>query len=275
MYRGSRIAMIRTTGWGLALAMLLTTGCVADRSAFASPSTSPAATARVPGSGTVTWRGGASIALADLKMEALTTRPDAMLKVRIERSAGSIDQHGHDVGFVYVLAGAHRVTFADRSVGLRSGQATLVAPAGFTHQHEVTPGSMWLFVSIGDADRAASAGEHGVVIFQSKALASLHTGTHSGGIYTLGYTETLRRLELDPGGKSPLHSSSGYESIYILEGALDLRSADTVVSLTSGSGQVIAPHQTVQVVNTGSAPAKALLFFITPGGEPYELDLPG
>jgi len=112
-------------------------------------------------------------------------------------------------------------------------------------------------------------------MYESAALAPLATGTHPSGAYTLGYTETLRRLELDPGARSPVHSTSGYEAIYVLEGTLELRSPGRVLALPAGAGVVIEPRQSVQLVNTRSEPGRALLFFITPGGEPYETDLPG
>jgi len=252
---------------------LITAGCPADTS-LASPSASALGTPRLPGNPTVRWTGGASVALTDLKLETLAARSDAMLKVRVERGGPSSHQHGHDAGFVYQLSGTQRLIFADRAVDLGAGQAALVAPARFAHQHEVAAGASWLFLSVGDA-APTSAGAHGSVAFESTALSPLATGTHPGGFYTLGYTETLRRLELDAGARSPVHLASGYEAIYVLEGTLELRSPGHVLVLPGGAGVVIEPRQSVQLVNTRSEPGRALLFFITPGGEPYETDLPG
>ncbi len=253
---------------------LLLTGCAANSDALASASPVAAGTPRLPGSGTVRWTGGASIELADLKLEALTARPEAMLKIRIERALASTERHAHDAGFVYALAGSQRVIFADRAVDVSAGRATLIAPPSFMHRHDIAPGATWLFVSAGDAERTESSGGHGPVVFESAALAPLATGTHPGGVYTLGYTETLRRLELDPAAQGPVHSTSGYEMIYVLEGALELRLQGRASALAAGAAQVIASRQAIQIVNNGSAPATALMFFVTPGGEPYEVDSP-
>ncbi len=266
---------MRALALSLTVTALLAAGCAADTSALASPSASTQGTPRLPGIGTVRWARGASIALADLKLEMLASRPDAMLKIRIERGGVSSSQQGHDAGFVYQLSRTQRLLFADRAVDIQAGQAALVAPAGSAHQHEVAPGESWLFVSIGDAGRTGSSGVHGPLTYESSALAPLATGTHPGGVYTLGYTETLRRLELDPGARSPLHSTSGYEAIYVLEGAVELRAPGRVLVLAAGAGAVIEPRQSVQLVNTRSEPGRALLFFVTPGGEPYEVDFPG
>jgi quercetin dioxygenase-like cupin family protein len=259
----------------LVVCAVLAASCGGQSTTLASPSMRPAPSGvpRLPGSGSVRWSGGANVALADLKLEALAESPDAMLEVRIERATGSHSEHGHAAGFVYQLSGTQRLVFADRSADLQTGEAALIAPPGLAHEHQAEAGATWLFISVGDAARAISRSEHGAMLYESAPLAKLPTGTHPGGTYTLGYTETLRRLELDAGAKSATHTTAGYEFVHVLDGKIEVRSDGAAVALAEGGGHVIAPGHAVQLTNTGSEPARALVFFVTPGGEPFEVDL--
>lgn len=256
---------------GLALIVGLITGCATEGVARASPTVS--GIARLPGSSTVRWNGGASVALSDLKLERLTANPQATLVVRVERMTTSNVQ-GHNAGFVYQLSGSQRLFVGDRTVTLHSGDATFVAPPEIPHRHEADPTSTSLFLSVLDSSLAGSPGAHGPETYASAALAPLPTGTHPRSALTLGYTQTLRRLELDPAGRSPSHFTVGYEAVFVLDGALELRVGAMSSRLSAGAGQVVAPRQLIQFVNVTTAPARALLLFVTPGGEPFEIDMP-
>lgn len=224
------------------------------------------------------WAGGSSEDLATVKVESLTNRPGALVRVRVERhrsEPGAKLEQPHGAGFVYAISGTHQLTLHGRVIQVAAGQASFDAPLGTVHTHS-NPGNesaTWYFVSIDIADRER-LGSSGEPVFASPELPELPTGSHPGGSFTLGYTESLRLLRLEPGATTPWHYPVGYEAIFVLEGSVELRPREgRPRRIGAGDGFVVSPRQIVEIANAETTEARVLLFFATPGGEPYQVDV--
>jgi len=257
----------------IVLLLVASSGCAVS-SGTSGPSSPLPTVTHLPGIGLVTWTGGKSTRLADLKLETLGSQPNADVRVRVERVEGSLSEHRHGAGFVYSPHAGQQLAIGDRTVDIPPGGAGIVAPHGIAHVHRSPQGTSWLFICLEDVAGTSSA-THGFVVYESPPLPSLPTGTHPGGAFTLGYTESLRLVELAPGGSSPLHYPTGYEALYVLEGAVDIVFSTSHTQVGEAQGHTVGPLEVVRLVNHQQTPSRILVFFASPGGEPYQVDLGG
>jgi quercetin dioxygenase-like cupin family protein len=88
------------------------------------------------------------------------------------------------------------------------------------------------------------------------------------------YTESLRLVVVQPGGRSSAHMHSGIEGILVLEGQVLVRSGGNApASLITGQGFVILPKVPVQLINIGNGVARTLVYSISPEGTPFSTEL--
>ncbi|MDQ6858860.1 MAG: cupin domain-containing protein [Chloroflexota bacterium] len=84
------------------------------------------------------------------------------------------------------------------------------------------------------------------------------------------YASRVTLVTLEKGGRSPAHKHGGIESIYVLEGTLDLRMAGGArVILNRGQGAAVPPGTVLQAVNGGDTVAKFLAFNLTSDEAPF------
>ena len=85
------------------------------------------------------------------------------------------------------------------------------------------------------------------------------------------YLSTVSLVTLDKGGRTAAHKHGGVESIYVLEGTIDFRTATGGrVILKQGQGASVAPNTALQAVNGGDGVAKFLAFFMTQETAPFQ-----
>jgi len=88
------------------------------------------------------------------------------------------------------------------------------------------------------------------------------------------YTESLRLVVVQSGGRSSAHMHSGIEGVLVLEGQVLVRSGGNApASLVPGQGFVILPKVPVQLINVGSGVARTLVYSISPEGAPFSTEL--
>jgi uncharacterized RmlC-like cupin family protein len=89
------------------------------------------------------------------------------------------------------------------------------------------------------------------------------------------YTEGLRLVTVQPGGRSAAHMHSGFEGVLVLEGRVLIRSGGNVPTyLTAGHGFYILPKIPIQLINAGDAIARTLVYSISPEGATFSTELP-
>jgi quercetin dioxygenase-like cupin family protein len=90
-----------------------------------------------------------------------------------------------------------------------------------------------------------------------------------------GYTESLRLVVVQPGGRSAAHMHAGIEVVLVLEGRVLVRSGLFAPTFfATGEGFYILPKIPVQLINAGNAAARTLVYSITPEGAPFSTELP-
>lgn len=78
------------------------------------------------------------------------------------------------------------------------------------------------------------------------------------------YLSTVSLVTLEKGGRTVAHKHGGVESIFVLEGTIDFRTATGGrVILRAGQGASVPPNTALQAVNGGDVIAKFLAFFMT------------
>jgi quercetin dioxygenase-like cupin family protein len=88
------------------------------------------------------------------------------------------------------------------------------------------------------------------------------------------YTEGLRLVTVQPGGRSAAHVHSGFEGVLVLEGRVLVRSGGNPPTfLDPGQGFSILPKVPVQLINAGSTLARTLVYSISPEGAPFSTEI--
>ncbi len=88
------------------------------------------------------------------------------------------------------------------------------------------------------------------------------------------YTEGLRHVTVQSGGRSAAHMHSGIEGVLVIEGRVLIRSgANAPVYLTPGQGFYILPKIPVQLINAGTTVARTVVYSISPEGAPFSTEL--
>jgi quercetin dioxygenase-like cupin family protein len=89
------------------------------------------------------------------------------------------------------------------------------------------------------------------------------------------YTEGLRLITVQAGGRSAAHMHSGFEGVLVLEGRVLVRSGGNAPAfLAAGQGFYILPKTPVQLINVGDSVARTLVYSISPEGAPFSTELP-
>jgi uncharacterized RmlC-like cupin family protein len=143
------------------------------------------------------------------------------------------------------------------------------------------PGYIWI-KSGGAPDAAAVSAS---VTDGATYSASYEASTQRvvGALYTTAdlpplaagkYTEGLRLIVVQPGGRSNAHMHSGIEGVLVLEGSVLVRSGGNAPArLAPGQGFYILPKVPVQLINVGTAVARTLVYSISPEGQPFSTEL--
>ncbi|HEV8534311.1 MAG TPA: cupin domain-containing protein [Candidatus Limnocylindria bacterium] len=88
------------------------------------------------------------------------------------------------------------------------------------------------------------------------------------------YTESLRLVVVQPGGRSAAHMHSGIEGVLVLEGRVLIRSGgNSPAFLATGQGFYILPQVPIQLINAGDAVVRTLVYSISPEGAPFSTNL--
>jgi quercetin dioxygenase-like cupin family protein len=88
------------------------------------------------------------------------------------------------------------------------------------------------------------------------------------------YMSTVQVVTLEKGGRSVAHKHGGIETIYVLQGTIDLRLAGgTRLILSRGQGTVVPPGTVLQMINSGDATAKVLASMTTAESAPFQTNV--
>jgi quercetin dioxygenase-like cupin family protein len=147
------------------------------------------------------------------------------------------------------------------------------------------PGLVWIVVGAATSGNGVSAAvsekESFTASYQvpidrqaADAKAALYLSPDLPPLAAGRYTESLRLVTVQTGGRSAAHMHSGIEGVLVLEGRVLVRSAgNSPASLATGQGFIILPKVPVQLINIGDAVARTLVYSISPEGSPFSTEL--
>lgn len=189
--------------------------------------------------------------------------------MNVSQAAGNKITHKHVAGFVYVVAGTQTLTtVGGDTLTLQAGQAGFIGD-GILHTH-INPASTandWYFISVRPttARKAPPFAPSVKVLYATPDLPTLAPGA---------YNETLRMMNLQPGGRGSAHKNTGVEVFIVLEGSISLHIAgQSPNTLTQEQGSYSLPNTGVQEFNTGNSVARILIFEVGPAGQAFQTHL--
>jgi quercetin dioxygenase-like cupin family protein len=172
----------------------------------------------------------------------------------------------HQAGIVYVETGVQQLTYiGGQSVDVGAGTAWYLKSVEHSHTIIGPTDSTWYFMALWPSgQRSAPLVGGSQVAFETADIPSsvLHQGS---------YIETLRRVTLQSGGRSPAHLFGGFEVVFVLSGALTVKVAgNPSMQLIAGEGTSVVPGVATQEIAAGSSTVVYLAYFVTPVGAPFE-----
>ncbi len=175
----------------------------------------------------------------------------------------------HQAGIVYVDTGLQLLSYTSgQSVDISGGAAVFLKSVAHSHTTLGPTDSTWYFIALWPSVQRSNQLVGGAQI-------AVETMDIPSSILPPGsYIETLRRVTLQAGGRSPAHRFGGLEVVFVLDGTLTVRVAGhSPVQLIAGEGTSVAPATATQELAAGSSKAVYLAFFVTPQGAPFETDV--
>jgi quercetin dioxygenase-like cupin family protein len=209
--------------------------------------------------------------LAAGKLDALPTGSQFARIVLFHQVPGeTFPSRKHQAGLIYMKTGVQRLTNSDgQSVDISAGTAVYQPSVAHSHTNIGATDNIWYFIALWpSAQRGAP-----LVVATSK-VAFENEDIPSSTLRPGSYVETLRRVTLQSGGRSPAHRFGGIEVVFVLDGTLAVNVAGhPSVRLTAGQGTYVAPDTVTQELDAGIGAVDYLAFFVTSQGRPFETDV--
>ncbi|HEY8673210.1 MAG TPA: hypothetical protein VIM76_05575 [Candidatus Dormibacteraeota bacterium] len=175
----------------------------------------------------------------------------------------------HQAGIVYVDTGLQLLAYTGgQSVNISGGSAVYLKSVAHSHTTLGPTDSTWYFIALWPGVQRSNQLVGGSQIaFETMDISSSILAPGS-------YTETLRRVTLQAGGRSPAHRFGGLEVVFVLDGTLNVHVAGhSPVQLIAGEGTYIPPATATQELAGASSKVVYLAFFVTQQGAPFETDV--
>ena len=175
----------------------------------------------------------------------------------------------HQAGIIYVATGLQLLSYTGGgSVDLPAGTAVYLRSVAHSHTALGPTVSTWYFIALWPSVQRSNA------LVGGAQIAFETTDIPSSTLPPGSYTETLRRVTLQAGGRSPAHRFGGLEVVFVLDGTLTVRVAGHApLQLNAGEGTPVNPATASQELAGASNKVVYLAFFVTPDGVPFETDV--
>lgn len=235
---------------------LLGTACAATPAGGAGPD--PNAAARL-------------MRLDELAAGTLDALPTGTQFVRVQlfrQPAGSaFPSKKHQAGIIYQQSGTQVLMYSDGSPQqpIAEGTGLYLRSVEHSHLNNGSSTNAWYnFALWPSAQRAAPlTAANASIPFETADIPA-------SALAAAAYTETLRRVTLQAGGRSPSHRFGGLELIFVLDGALAVKvHGSPITHLAAQQGLYVPPDTASQETATGG-PATYLAFFVSPQGQAFE-----
>jgi quercetin dioxygenase-like cupin family protein len=167
---------------------------------------------------------------------------------------------------MYQETGTQLLEYADGgNQEIPQGTAFYLRSVYHTHTNDGAATNVWYNISLWPSVRRAAPLPTSQVAFETADISS--------AVLTPGaYVETLRRIRLSAGGRSPAHEFGGLEVIFVLDGSLTVKERGATASRLQPDQGLYVPPDTVTQELAGADPTTYLAFFVTREGRPFETE---
>ena len=207
--------------------------------------------------------------LAGGKLPSLLTGPLFIRVTLFAQAAGhSFASQTHVAGFDYVASGVQRLDIDGRApIQIAAGESVFQPSIAHTHSNPGTSPNRWYFIALwSEEDRGKTFVDPTVttVVYETPDLPTdaLPQGS---------YVQTLRLVDLQPGGRGAAHRYGGVQAQFVLEGSISVHVAgQRPVRLDAGEGAYHLAGAELQEHNAGTGRARFLELLTTEEGSPLQ-----
>jgi len=207
--------------------------------------------------------------LAGGKLPSLLTGPLFIRVTLFAQPAGhSFASQTHVAGFDYVASGVQRLVIGGRApIEIAAAESVFQPSIAHTHSNPGTSPNKWYFIALWPAGARGDAPPDPTVGKVAFATPDLPADALPQG----SYVQTLRLVELEPGGRSAAHRYGGVEAQFVLEGSISVHAAgQQPVTLAAGEGAYHLTGTELQEHNAGTGRARFLELLTTKEGLPFQ-----
>lgn len=207
----------------------------------------------------------------DLAAGKLSSLPTGNLYIRViefaQPQGHSFPSKTHVPGFVYITSGVQRLTITDRTpIDLAAGEARFQPYVAHVHSNPGSTTNHWYFIALWPAESRTDA-----LVDPSASVVYATPDLPPETLPQGSYVQTLRLVELEPGGRSVARWHGGIEVSFVLQGSISVHVAGHAPSdLNPGQGSYHLPGAQLQEHNTGTGRARFVEFLTTAEGRPFQ-----
>ena len=209
--------------------------------------------------------------LAAGRVDTLPTGSEfARVQVFVQEPGSQFPSRTHQPGFDYVAAGVQRLQLVDgERFDIDAGTAVFQRSIAHSHINPGTVPNRWYFFALVPS---AVRGQPQVVATARVVFAS--EDVPPAALSATSYVETLRRVTLEPGGRSAARRFGGFEVVFVLDGELTVAVAGRPQAhLSADEGVLVSPNTVTQELATGTGTVRYLAFFVVADGVAFETDV--
>jgi len=173
----------------------------------------------------------------------------------------------HVPGLIFQDAGSQVLAIENgETVNIGPAQGYFLGPLAHTHSNPGPTENHWYFIALWPTSARSSP-----LVSLSARVAAETPDFPLTAFLPGSYSETLRRVTLQLGGRSFAARYGGAEELFVLEGSINLHVAGMPPeTLATDQGTFVVPGKATQVFNQASGPSEFLAFFVTAAQQPFE-----
>jgi hypothetical protein len=197
--------------------------------------------------------------------------PTGNLFIRIiefhQDSGTSFASHVHVPGLIFQSEGSQLLAIHDGTkVQIGPAQGYFLGPLAHTHSNPGPTGNHWYFLALWSTNARLSP-----LVSASARVAYFTPDFPLTTFAPIRYSETLRWVALEPGGRTSAAKYGGIETLLVLDGSISVHAGGKLPeTLSADHGTNVLPGTATQIVNLGSSRSTFLAFYVTAADQPFE-----
>jgi hypothetical protein len=191
-----------------------------------------------------------------------------MRAIEFHQAAGTFfPSKKHVPGLIFQAEGSQVLAIQDGpTVNIGPAQGFFLGQLAHTHSNPGPTDNHWYFIALWPTSA------HSEPLVSSSARVAYETLDFPLSAFSPGpYSETLRWVTLEPGGRTGAAKYGGIEALFVLDGSISIHAAgSSQVTLVASQGANESAGTVTQILNQASSRATFLAFYVTAAGQPFE-----